>query len=300
MANFMRGYIESDAVRGVQNLMVVTQDVPPGTPPGQGAKVTRNVDYPTYFRAVEKAQAANNPKVAAIRVKRPTAPPDFGADAQGNLVALVKDFQIDFPAPPQMAKGGVAGPPARVLRVVSPQAEFAISFHVGRKSEQEPLRLTGRIESFDAGPGGKVYAINEDENQATALNAFAARFVLVGFGTRLKGEPIDFPLSNAQLRGFAIQSVSPLDPSGWIRVNLVRTSASPGAGLQAPPGAAPLNPAPGSTAGPGEGGSPTQPETQPAPPPSGPQPDGPAPRPATPVPNPAARTTAVSTPVAQG
>ena len=37
--------------------MVETEDVPPGSPPGKGAKVTRNVDYPTYLRAVEKAGA---------------------------------------------------------------------------------------------------------------------------------------------------------------------------------------------------------------------------------------------------
>ncbi len=80
MANFTRGYIESDAVKGVQNLMILTQDVPPGSPPKDGVKVSRNVDYPTYLRAVETAQAANNPKVAAIRVKRPTQAPDFGVD----------------------------------------------------------------------------------------------------------------------------------------------------------------------------------------------------------------------------
>ena len=292
MANFLRGYIESDAVKEVHNLMIETRDVAPGTPPKDGVKVTRNVDYPTYFRAVESAQAANNPKVAAIRVKRPTAPPDFGADSQGNLVALVKDFQLDVPAPPQMAKGGVAGPPARVLRIVSPRAEFAISFRVSRKSEQEPLRLTGRIESFDAGPAGRVYAINEDENQATQLNAFAGRFVLVGFGTKLQGQPIDLPLSDVQMRGFAIQSVSPLDPSGWIRVNLVRTSASPGAGIQAPPGAAPLTPGPSPSAGPGAGVKPPQPSPNPAPPVS----PAPNPKPPTPPPVPAPRSTSAPRP----
>ncbi len=280
MANFSRGYIESDAVKGVQNLMIETKDVAPGSAPKDGVKVTRNVDFPTYLHAVEAAQGANNPKVAAIRVKRPTQAPDFGADAQGNLVALVKDFQIEFPAPPQMAKGGVAGPPARVLRIVSPQAEFSISFRVGRKSESEPLRLTGRIEGFDAGPSGRVYAINEDENQATALNAFAGRFVLVGFGSRLQGQPIDIPLSDAQLRGFAIQSVSPLDPSGWIRVNLARTSASPAAGIQAPAGATPIN----------QGLSPSANAVAPATPPQ------PSPTPATPAANPAPRAPAPTPP----
>jgi hypothetical protein len=182
---------------------------------------------------VETAQSAQNPNVTALRVKRPDALPDFGADSQGNLVALVKDFQLEFPAPPQMAKGGVAGPPARVLRIVSPQAEFVVSFRVSRESDREPLRFNGLIEGFDPGSSARVFAINEDENQATQLNAFAARFVLVGFAAQLKGRQVDVPLSDAQLRGFAIRSVSPLDPSGWIRVDLVRTSPSPASGIQA-------------------------------------------------------------------
>ena len=45
--------------------------------------------------------------------------------------------------------------------------------------------------------------------------------------SRLQGQPIDVPLSNLPLRGFALQSVSPLDPSGWIRVNLVRVANGP-------------------------------------------------------------------------
>ena len=234
MTNFSRGYLQSDAVRDVQNLMVVTEKVAPNTPPGQGVKVTRNVDYPTYLRAVQTAQAADDPKVLAIRVKRPPSSPEFAVDAKGNLVALVNDFQIDVPVPPQVAKGGGGGalPPSKVLRLSSPQAEFVISFKVTPQTEKEPLRLTGRIEGFDPGPNAKVYAINEDESQATQLNAFTSIFVLGGFRTKLQGQPIDIPLSNVQLRGFAIQSVSPLDPSGWIRVNLVRVSQSPTAGIQ--------------------------------------------------------------------
>ncbi len=250
LTNFSHGFIEKPVVQEVENLMIQTLDAPAGSPPGDGVKVTRNVDFPTFLRAVGTAQAANNPKVAALRVKRPTAPPNFGTDAQGNLVVMVKDFQIDLPAPPAMAKGGVAGPPARVLRIVSPQAEFSISFRVARNSDDEPLRVKARIESFDAGPRGRVFAINEDENQATPMNAFAGNFVLVGFRSKLQGQPIDIPLSNLPLRGFALRSVSPLDPSGWIRVTLVRTSDSPAAGVVPPPGAEPIKPPDAPVAGP--------------------------------------------------
>lgn len=234
MANFSRGYLKSDAAQQVENLMVETRKVAPNTPPGEAVKVSRNVDYPTFLRAAQASQAANDPKVVALRVKRPRSAPEFGVDAKGNLVALVNDFQIDVPVPPQVTQnaGGRALPPAKVFRIVSPQAEFAIAFKISPQAEKEPLRLTGRIEGFDPGPNAKVYAINDDENQATPLNALAQIFVLGGFRTKLQGQPIDAPLSDVQLRGFAVRSVSSLDPSGWIRVNLERTSSSPAAGIQ--------------------------------------------------------------------
>jgi len=244
MANFARGFLDSPAARLVGNLMVETQKVAADAPPGQGAKVTRNADYAAFLKAIEAAQAANDPKVIAVRVKRPDTPPDFGADAKGNLVAIVHDFQLEVPAPPTAARGGAAGPPARVYRISSPAAEFVISFKVEAQPAGAPLRLTGRIEDMNPGLNAKVYAINEDENQPTALPAFPATIVLGVFRSKLRGQPIDVPLNNAQLRGFAIRSVSPLDPSGWIRVNLVRTSFSPAAGVQAPPGVAPINPTP--------------------------------------------------------
>lgn len=233
MTNFTRGYLQSDAARELENLMVITQKVAPNQPPSEGVKLVRNADFPSFLRAIATTQAANDPKLVAIRVKRPPSSPDFGVDHKGNLVALIHDFQIEVPVPPQMAKGGGGAlPPAKILRVVSPQAEFVIAFKVEPQTATEPLRLTGRIENFDPGPNAKVYAINDDENQAKPLNAFASIFVLGGFRTKLQGQPVDIPLSNLQLRGFAIQSVSPLDPSGWIRVNLVRTSWSPTAGIQ--------------------------------------------------------------------
>jgi hypothetical protein len=55
--------------------------------------------------------------------------------------------------------------------------------------------------------------------------------VLNIFKSRLRGQPVDIPLSNLQLRGFAIREVTSLDPTGWIRVNLMRTSLSPAAGI---------------------------------------------------------------------
>ncbi|MBV8611755.1 MAG: hypothetical protein JO034_30480 [Singulisphaera sp.] len=232
MSSLTRGYLQSDAVRSLDNLMIVTRKVPPGAPPSQGVVTSQNVDYPTYLRAVREARAVNDPKVLAIRVKRPGRAPEFAADASGYLVAIIHDFVIDLPAPAQAVRGGMAGPPAQVYRISAPEAEVRIAFKVEPATQTNPVRLSGRIEGFDFGPNTRVFGINEDESKAAPLTAFTGTFVLGVFRGRVQGQPIDLPLSNLQLRGFAIRSVSPLDPSGWIRANLVRTSTSPAAGLQ--------------------------------------------------------------------
>ncbi|MDR3637319.1 MAG: hypothetical protein P4L84_26180 [Isosphaeraceae bacterium] len=232
LTSLIRGYIQSDAVRNVNNLMVVTHKVPEGTPPGKGVDVTQNVDYTTFLKSVQTAKAANDPKELAIRVKRPERAPAFGADANGYLVALVSDFQLEVPAPAAAAKGGLAGPPAQVYRIVSPQAEFVISFKVTSQTEQEPVRLSGRVEGFDPGPQAKVFAVDEDETKAEPLSPFSSTIFFGVIRSRLQGQPIDVPLSNLKLQGFAINGVSSLDPSGWIRVNLTRTSESPAAGVR--------------------------------------------------------------------
>ena len=43
------------------------------------------------------AQAANDPKVLAVRVRRPAHAPEFGTDQKGNLVALIHDLEVEVP-----------------------------------------------------------------------------------------------------------------------------------------------------------------------------------------------------------
>jgi hypothetical protein len=232
LTSLLAGYFQSETVRSLDNLMIVTKKIPPGTPPNEGMFLTRNADFKSFAEAVETARAANDPKVLAIRVKRPGTAPEFAADARGFLVALVHDFQIEVPAPPQAAKGGLAGPPANLYRITAPEAEFVISFTVTPETQDHPVRLSGRVEGFDPGPGAKVFAIGDEESKITQLTTFTSALVLSFMRTKIQGQPIDVPLSKLKMQGFAIQSVSPLDPSGWIRANLVRTSPSPIAGVQ--------------------------------------------------------------------
>lgn len=222
MTNLSRGYLQSDAAREAKNLMVVTRKVPAGTPAREGIVLTENVDYPTYLKAVDETREANDPSVLALRVKRPGRLPEFAVDARGYLVALVHDLVLEVPAPEAAARGGLLGPAARVYRFEIPRAEFVISFQVRPAVDTQPIRLTGRVEDFDAGRGFEVYALDEDEDKPAKLNVLRRAAVIAGLTTQLEGRPIDLPFSNVQLPGFALQSVSPLDPSGWMRVTLTR------------------------------------------------------------------------------
>jgi hypothetical protein len=234
MTNLTRGYLQGSSFKDLKNLMIVTRKIPPGGRPRDAIETSRNVDYETFLKAVETAEATNDPKVMALRVKWPGEMPQFAADRNGYLVALAHDFSIDVPAPASARRGGLTGPPARVYRLESPNAEFAISFRVEEAKENLPIRLQGRIEGFDPGPGSKVYALNEDENKPQALNAFAANLVFAVFGNKLKGQPIDVPLGNLAIPGFTLSKVSNLDPSGWMRVVLAPNENSPPPAPNAP------------------------------------------------------------------
>ena len=86
-----------------------------------------------------------------------------------------------------------------------------------------PLRVSGDVVSFDPGPGATVDAINESEEDAQRLNPFTSAIVLGVLRNRLAAQPIEQDLDRLNLQGFAVQSVSDLHPTGWIRAVLTRT-----------------------------------------------------------------------------
>ncbi len=229
------GLFQRNEVQQVANLMIVTKDVPPGSPPQQAATITRNVDFPAYARAVDEAVKAKNPKVTAIRVKRPAQAPEFAVDARGFLVVLLHDVEVEVPAPEKSNQtGAVIGVPAKILRIKIPQLEVAFSYQL-----EEPApgshRIRAKVEDFAPATTSQVLAINDDETKPTLLNRFGGALVISAIGVRLRSQPIVANLDTVNLRGFAIQSVSPLDPSGWVRVNLTRAqTAAPVAPAAAP------------------------------------------------------------------
>ena len=217
LSNAVAGFLESEQAKGVDNVLIATKAVDPGAPPKEGVTVGKNVDYPTFLKTIDEVRAANNPKVTALRIKKPSTPPEFAADARGFLVVLVRDFQLDVPAPP----GGLLGGNAKVLRFLVPTAEFVISFGIPSKEADKPLEFDAKIEDFVFSGNSKVQTIGDDEEKATTMGPFQGNIALAGFRTKLQQVPIKAPLANLNLKGFDIGEVSPLDPSGWMRVVLV-------------------------------------------------------------------------------
>ena len=109
--------------------MITIKDAPPGTPPADAIKIAKNVDFPTYIKAVDESRKPGS-RASVLRITRPPNPPEFSVDAKGNLVALVQDLQLEVPAPESEAKGGVVGAAAKIYRIKMPQAEIALSYTV--------------------------------------------------------------------------------------------------------------------------------------------------------------------------
>src|SRR5262249_6248100 len=154
------------------------KDVPPGTAPKDATTIRRNVDFPTYAGVVDNVLKGKNPKITAIRVKRPPTAPEFAADAQGNLVAVLHDVEVEVPAPDKSTQAGsLIGVPAKILRLKIPQLEVAFS----QQTETTPSgsrSLRAKIEDFSPSPSSQVLAINEDETKPTTLTRFSGALVL--------------------------------------------------------------------------------------------------------------------------
>ena len=191
LAKLYRSYFPNEEVRGFENLLIMTRPVPPGASPRDGVELVRNTDYPSFLAAAAKAQEANDPKVVALRVKRPARQLDFSADERGFLVAVIHDFQLDVPVPPRKkGLGSMAGPSAKVYRITAKRVKLSISFALKPRTQTSPGGLTTKIESFDLGanPDTKVYALNDDETKPQELNVFTLLPCWASFGRGSRDE----------------------------------------------------------------------------------------------------------------
>jgi hypothetical protein len=221
LTNVAAGALQAGNGKTVDNVMIVTKDVPPGTPPSQALAVTRNVDFATYAATVEEMHKSGT-RGTALRIFRPQRLPWFTTDARGYLVGLLHDFQLDVPAPALEARG-VIGPPAKIYRIRMPSAEIAASYEFDTPSPRT-LRARIKVQDFAPGPGATVLAIDADETKAPSLSRFSTGIVLGALGARLRTRAFELFPDQSPLGSFTVQSVSPLDPSGWALVKLVRVA----------------------------------------------------------------------------
>jgi hypothetical protein len=201
--------------------MIVTKAVQPGAPPREGVTIGKNVDFATFLKNVQEARAANNPNVTAIRIKKPGVPPEFAVDDRGFLVILVREFQMDVPALPGAERGGLLMPASRVIRFLIPTAEFVLSYKVPAEGSGPPTELDAKVEDFIPSAGTKVQTLFDDESKPTTMGPFQANIALAGFKLKLQQSPIKVPLTSLNIPGFSLSKISPLDPSGWMRVVLM-------------------------------------------------------------------------------
>jgi hypothetical protein len=222
LSNLAAGAYQRDDVRSVQNVMISIPEAAPGAAPGAGRTVTRNVDFPTYAKAVADGRKPGGPKVTVLRIKRPERPPEFSVDSRGYIAALIRDVQIDVPAPEGEARGGLVGAPAKIYRIKIPLAEVAISYQV-ESVAPKPIQIHAKVQDLNPGSNAEVLAIADDETKATSLSRFSTGIVMGGILARLRAIPIDVSLEQLKLPGFSIRSISPVDASGWLRVGLEQT-----------------------------------------------------------------------------
>lgn len=223
LRNLAEGYLQTEAAQGVQSLLVITEAPPAGgdATAKPAVRTVPNADYPTLLKEIQQARETGDNRAQLIRVKRPSGTPSFAADGAGNLVVIVSDFALDVPAPTQ--GGAMAGPKAQVYRIEAPRAEFSLNFALEEATADHPRRIAGKVAAFDPGPGARVLAIDEDETQATPLNALTSSLVLGVLRSRIQGQPVNVPLDSVNVPGMVLSELSPLDSSGWMRAVLQYT-----------------------------------------------------------------------------
>jgi hypothetical protein len=221
LTNLAAGFLQTGDWQSVENVMIIVKPVPPGAPPRDALDVTRNVDFPTYAKVVEDIRTGRREKGTALRIMRPSRPPEFNTDSRGFLIGFFHDFQLDVPAPSLEARG-VIGPPAKIYRIKMRNLELAASYQFDVPSPKA-LRMRLKIEDFLPATGAEVLAIGDDDTKAPSLSRFSTGVVIGALGARLlKRPPFEIFPDQSPLRGFTVQSVTPLDPSGWARVNFAR------------------------------------------------------------------------------
>lgn len=222
--NAAEGYLTSTTARDVHNVLLVGRKGEAAAEPGAPKfDITRNADYATFFKAVEEGRANPETKGMPIRVQKPAKAPEFVPDSEGRIVAVIRDLRVEVGVPKPTGLANLVGGGARVYRIHAPKAELTLSFQIQPGEPGQPIRVLGKIESLEMGPEATVETVGESEDDTKPVSNLMRAGALAVLTSRVNNQTIDAPLNNVTIpQGFALKSVSPLDPSGWIRLVLSR------------------------------------------------------------------------------
>ena len=227
LSSLVFGLYQRPDVQSVQNLMLTIKPVPAGASPRDGVTVTKNVDYPTFAKAVDDSRKPGPERTTVLRLTRPQKPPEFSTDAAVSWSRWCTICSSICRRPREKPRAESSARTAKVYRVKIPLAEIALSYKLD-SSATGVLKIQAKVEEFNPGPNADVLAITDDEAKGTSLSRFSAGIIMSAMAARLRSQPIDVALDQLKLPGMSIRSISPLDPSGWVRVGLSRNAQAPG------------------------------------------------------------------------
>ncbi len=213
-------------VVSVNNVMIELKKPDVATPTAPKVGFIPNASFEQFQAAVGESKKSLDPAVTAIRITKPAKPPEFAADAEGNLVVLINNLQVDIPAPGD-----------KVYRVKSPQTEVILNFAIVPNPGTSQVKASMKLVDLNFGTRATVSQITSDEGDGRPV-PFSGVFLNLARGT-LRNRLFEVPIDASQLRGFSLKKVYPLDPSGWIRVVL-----GPGGTVATPASSAQATPAP--------------------------------------------------------
>src|SRR5690606_12892071 len=110
LTNLASGYYRSGQAASVDNLLV--KIIPPAgdEPAAEDIEVVQNASYEDLLQAIaDVREQSDDPNAIALRITKPGEPPSFAVDAEGNLVALLRDLTVEVPAPENFGQRGLFG-----------------------------------------------------------------------------------------------------------------------------------------------------------------------------------------------
>ncbi len=230
--NAINSFYQRPEIAQIENLLV---SLMPSETEGDApiVNVERNASYAAFLKTAE--QLKENPDALTIRLFKPAEPPQIVVDRNGDLTLVIRNLVIEVPAPDNFNLGGELfnrNAPSRDVKAI--RFEFG-RFELNTKLQVTPtkngqsLSLKGGVSGFDL--GGRettVSTLGAEESDAQQLNLVYRSGALAIVIEQLRDRTFSEEISlSGQLPGLLINSISEINPTGWIRISVVRDASRP-------------------------------------------------------------------------